>query len=164
MSSSLKWAHQELMTDGNKGTCKALSPGSCRVRGQQGSRTVLVQPSPQGTRQSLGLAGGRGVSAHLCQGSHQAGVRKCASLLLPPAPQPDLQICRAPRGPQGTPDGREDQTGRGQAWGGWPTQDPTPLERPLVASPALPSFAICLAPGVPVPPAAGFAHVMPQLL
>ena len=155
------------MTGGNKGTCKALSPGSCRVRGQQGSRTVLVQPSPQGTRESLGLegpAGGRGVSAHLCQGSHQAGVRKCVSLLLPPAPQPDPQIGRAPRGPQGTPDWREDQTGRGQAWGGWPTQDPTPLERPLVASPALPSFAICLAPGVLVPPAARFAHVMPQLL
>ena len=45
--------------------------------------------------------------------------------------------------------GREDQTGGGQAWeaGAQPGPHPTPFERSLCASPALPPLAIC--PGSP---------------
>lgn len=135
----------------NKGACKALSPGSSRVRGQGGSRTVLAQPSHQGTRESWGPEGpAGGVSTHWCQRRHQAGIRKCMFQALPfSSPVLTPKSAGFPMGLKELLMGREGQTGGGQAWeaGAQPGPHPTPFERSLCASPALPPLAIC--PGSP---------------
>ena len=121
-------------------------------------------------RESLGLegpAGGGGVSAHLCQGRHPAGVRKCASHA-PSSSTSNLTPKSAglPRDPKKLLMGERTRLAEGKPGevGAQPGPQATQEAPRYQPCPALPPLAICLIPGVPVPPAAGFAHVMPQLL
>lgn len=161
------WAQRAHLPRRNKGARRVPS-WTRQDRGQGRSGIAGAQANPPGTRGQFRASGEVPQPAVPGQAGTEQGSENVPQapphnhVPSPQQPRPDPTTCRAPRGPQEHPLGCEDQTGREQAWEAEPSQGPAPpgVRDPFVPALPHPPLAICLIPGVPVSPAARFAHVM----